>query len=115
MKSRQTAKLRELGEALARSGFHTLDEQANALGLPRSTTWTILRAQHKASGLTAMVISQMLVAPNLPPLVRAVILEYVQEKSNGAYGHSKVQQRRFYGRLPVDHLLDRHVKATARR
>jgi len=51
MKARQAAKIRELGHALVDSGFMTLDEQAKALGLARSTTWTILRASHKGSGL----------------------------------------------------------------
>jgi hypothetical protein len=74
MKARQTSKIRELGEALVASGLRTLDEQAKALGLPRSTTWTILRANHKASGLSATVINQTLSAPQLPPLVRATIL-----------------------------------------
>jgi hypothetical protein len=42
MKVRQSCKLRELGDALLSAGFLTLDAQANALGLARSTTWTIL-------------------------------------------------------------------------
>ena len=33
MKARQSAKIRELGEALALAGFNTLDDEANALGL----------------------------------------------------------------------------------
>jgi hypothetical protein len=36
VKARQSSKIRELGHALVPSGFHTLDEQANALGLPRT-------------------------------------------------------------------------------
>jgi hypothetical protein len=48
-KARQTSKIRELKSALIQSGFIVLDEQANALGLSRSTTWTILRGDHKAS------------------------------------------------------------------
>jgi hypothetical protein len=95
MKARQTSTIRKLGAVLVTSGFRTLDEQAKALGLPRSTTWTILRANHKASGLSATVINQMLAAPQLPPLVRATILEYVEEKAAGLYGHSKMQLRRF--------------------
>jgi hypothetical protein len=114
MKARQTAKIRELGDALVASGLHTLDEQATALGLPRSTTWTILRANHKASGLTATVITRMLATPRLPPRVRAVILEYVQEKAAGAYGHSKMQLRRFAARLSVEHVLHCQMKLVAK-
>jgi DNA invertase Pin-like site-specific DNA recombinase len=56
MKARQSAKIRELREALVASGFLTLDEQSKALGLSRSTTWTILKGNHKASGLSAAII-----------------------------------------------------------
>src|SRR6516225_5926640 len=41
MKSRQAAKIRELGQSLIDAGFVTLDQQSEALGLARSTTWTI--------------------------------------------------------------------------
>jgi hypothetical protein len=49
-KARQVAKIKELGAALAADGFVTLDEQARALGLSRSTAWAVLKANHKASG-----------------------------------------------------------------
>ena len=95
MKARQSAKLRELKEALGTAGIHTLDEQAKALGLNRSTTWTVLRGNHKNSGLSAAIISRILAAPQLPPLVRAKILEYVGEKTTGTYGHSAKLRRKF--------------------
>src|ERR1700687_2622755 len=110
MKARQTSKIRKLGTVLVTSGFRTLDEQANALGLPRSTTWTILRANHKASGLTATVINQILAAPQLPTLVRAIILEYVEEKAAGSHGNSKTQLRRFAARLSADCLHKSQLK-----
>src|SRR5262249_3245785 len=70
MKSRHTSKIRELAEAVKSAGFLTLDEQAKALGLSRSTAWTIRKASHKASGLSASIINQMLAAPELPPSAR---------------------------------------------
>ena len=94
-KARQSNKIRELRLALRRAGLIGLDEQAQALGLPRSTTWKILKGGHKASGLSAMVISRMLSAPRLPPVVRTKILEYVREKTDGVYGHGKRQLLRF--------------------
>ena len=100
-KARQRCKIREIGDALVASGFSTLDEQAQALGLNRSTTWTILKANHKNSGLSATVISRMLSAPHLPPLVRATIIEYIEEKSEGFYGHRKLPLRRFTRTLSV--------------
>ena len=37
MKARQLAKIQEIGQALIDAGFRSLDEQAYALGLSRST------------------------------------------------------------------------------
>jgi len=101
-KARQASKIRELGEALVHGGVLTLDEQAKVLGLARSTTWTILKASHKASGLSASVVRRMLAAPRLPHAVRAKILEYVTEKSAGHYGHEAKQIRRFITGLAVE-------------
>ena len=60
MKARQTAKIREIGDALRLAGYVGLDAQAAVLGLSRSTAWSILQASHKTSGLTASVINRML-------------------------------------------------------
>ena len=99
MKARQSAKISELKEALATAGIHTLDKQAKALGLNRSTTWTVLQANHKNSGLSAATIGRILAAPQLPPLVRGKILEYVEEKAAGMYGHSAKLRRKFINSL----------------
>jgi len=101
MKARQVAKIKELATALERAGFCTLDEQAKALGLCRSTAWTVRRANHKASGLSASLINRMLAAPHLPALVRSKILEYVEEKAAGVYGGSRVQRRSFAARISL--------------
>jgi hypothetical protein len=101
MKARQTSKIRELGDALISTGFLTLDNQAKALGLSRSTTWTILKANHKSSGLSAAIINRMLVSPQLPPLARSIILEYIEEKAVGLYGGSRTQRHRFAARLSI--------------
>jgi hypothetical protein len=99
MKARQVRKIRQLGDALIASGSLTLDQQANTLGLSRSTSWSILRANHKSSGLSATVINRMLSTPNLPALVRSRILEYVEEKLTGTYGHGKTQRMRFLAQI----------------
>jgi len=99
MKARQTAKIRELGHALVDAGFFTIDEQSKALGLARSTTWTILSASHKGSGLSAGIIKRMLLSPQLPPLARRKILEYTTDKLAGAYGGSTGQRRTFFERV----------------
>jgi hypothetical protein len=99
MKARQAAKIRELGHALVDAGFLTLDDQSKALGLARSTTWTILRASHKGSGLSAAIIKRMLLSPKLPPLARRKILEYTADKLAGVYGGSRTQRRKFFERV----------------
>jgi hypothetical protein len=63
--------------------FILLDAQAKAIGLPRSTAWTILSAEHKATGLSARIICQMLSSNRLPLLVRAKIIEYAEERAAG--------------------------------
>ena len=101
MKARQSSKIRELAQAVESAGFHTLDEQAKSLGLSRSTAWTIRRASHKSSGLSASIINRMLAAPELPPLARSKILEYIEEKAAGLYGGTGDQRRRFAARLTI--------------
>ena len=75
-------------------GLVTLDAQANALGLPRSTTWAILTAEHKGYGISAKIISRMLNSEQLPRLVRAKIMEYAQEKAAGLYGGTQTHRLR---------------------
>src|SRR5262249_24665763 len=99
MKARQSAKIRELISALVTEGFRTLEEQAKVLGLSRSTTWTIAKANHKSSGLSGTIINRILLAPQLPPRARGILLEYVREKCAGLYGHKDAQRRRFAARL----------------
>jgi hypothetical protein len=95
MKARQNSKIRKIGEALHADGLLTLDAQANALGLCRSTTFTLLQGHHKNSGLSPALINRMLAAPQLPDSVRTIILEYVDERRAGLYGHSQQSVRRF--------------------
>jgi hypothetical protein len=102
LKARQSAKIREVGEALIADGIWALDQQAKALGLPRSTTWTILKASHKSSGLSAAIINRMLAAPQLPPRVRLKIFEYLQEKSVGRYGDNDRKIVKFTARISAD-------------
>jgi hypothetical protein len=95
LKDRQSSKIKELSDALVAAGFCSLDGQANALGLSRSTTWTILKGKHKNYGLSAALINRILQQPRLNRRVRAKILEYVREKAAGRYGHNQTQLRRF--------------------
>jgi hypothetical protein len=100
-RARLNAKIREIGEAIAAAGLRSLDEQAEALGLSRSTTWTLLRGRHKGSGLSARIIARILAAPDLPLPVRAKILEYLAEKTAGLYGDTERELRQFVRRLSL--------------
>jgi hypothetical protein len=99
LKDRQSSKIKELSEALVAAGFCSLDEQAVALGLSRSTTWTILKAKHKNYGLSGALVGRILQRRGLDRGVRAKLMEYVQEKAAGSFGHNKTQLRRFKHRL----------------
>jgi hypothetical protein len=98
-KARQASKISELRSILISSGYCTLQKQATALGLSRSTTWHLLGANHKASGLTGAIIRRILSSPTLPPAARDLIQEYVAEKLLGAYGHDRTPLRRFRRQL----------------
>ena len=121
-KDRQVLKIKELKDALVTAGYVSLDEQADALGLSRSTTWTILKAKHKNYGLSAAVINRVLRNPDLNSRIRTKIIEYIREKTSGSYGHNHMQLRRFIRQLTeaertasgdtiLDHLHRKRAKA----
>jgi hypothetical protein len=95
----QASRIRDLRQALIEAGHKSLDQQATALGLCRSTTWTVLRGDHKCSGLGAALVARMWVAPELPPTARTILANYITEKSQGAYGHKEDQRERFIAQL----------------
>ena len=71
-------------EALVASGYTSLDQQAKALGIHRSTAWTIIKATHKLGRLSRKTTVRILANPDTPPSVRAVIQQYLAERSIGA-------------------------------
>jgi hypothetical protein len=99
MKDRQASKIKELADTLVSVGFVSLDQQAVALGLPRSTTWTILAGKHKNYGISAALIKRLLDKHDLNSRIRDKIIEYVREKAAGSYGHNQNQLRRFMRQL----------------
>ena len=103
-RARQWAKIREITESLRLAGFQSLDEQAEAIGLSRSTTWSILKGLHKNSGLSTTTIFRVLSHKRLPAPVRTKLLEYVEEKARGLYGDSPRRVEQFkerWARLPA--------------
>jgi hypothetical protein len=98
-KSRQAAKIAELANEIEQAGLLKLDEQAKALGLERSTAWMILQGNHKASGISAKIINRMLTSIHLPQNVKAVLIEYIEEKAAGIYGHGNKECKKFVEKL----------------
>ncbi|MGB8135742.1 MAG: hypothetical protein WCF15_03035 [Pseudolabrys sp.] len=74
--------LQQIREALIMSGYSKLDQQAKALGLHRSTAWTIVKAKHKLGRLNAQTTRRILANPDTPPDVRSVIQKHSREKAN---------------------------------
>ena len=101
LKARQRDKIEEIRSALVVAGARTLDQQAKLLGLSRSTTWSILKANYKSSGLSAGIINRILASPRLPPRARHQILEYIDERLAGVYGHSERRRRQFATSLAI--------------
>ena len=112
-KATQCSKIRELRQALVEAGYLKVRQQAESLGLGRSTAWETLQGNHKHSGLSAATIKRMLASQQLPPPARKILLEYVEEKLAGAYGHNQTQLRRFRERLGATVWAD--SKGAARR
>ena len=93
-KVRQASKLAEIREALMEAGCDTLDKQATALGVYRSTAWAVLN-RDKRVGPSANVIKRILCSPKLPPVARRKVEEYVEGRSSGLYGHTELCVRLF--------------------
>jgi len=93
-KARQALKLEQIRNALIKAGYRSVAEQANILGVKRSTAWAFLN-RNKRSGPSAVVLKRILSSPNLPPTVRRRIEEYIDQKIAGLYGHTKPRTKWF--------------------
>jgi plasmid maintenance system antidote protein VapI len=69
-----------IAEALNSSGHRSLDQQARALGLPRSTVWTIIKNKHKVGRLSKKTANRILTNAETPPAIRAVVQRYLADK-----------------------------------
>jgi hypothetical protein len=72
----RTIPVQAIAEALVAEGYTSLDKQAKALGLGRSTAWTIIKKKHKLGRLNAKTTHSILANPDTPASVRAVIRQY---------------------------------------
>ena len=82
--------LAEITKALIRCGHTTLDDQARALGLPRSTAWNVINAKHKLGRLRRNTTMKILSHPRLPAEIRAVVEAY----SASVHAHRMPRRRR---------------------
>jgi len=93
-KYRQASKLAEIREALVAAGFDSAGKQAIALGVSRPTAWALLN-RDKRAGPSSIIIRRILSSPNLPPMARRKVEEYVEDKIAGLYGHTESRRRWF--------------------
>ena len=78
-------RIQHIADALVAVGCVALDKQAKALGVHRSTAWTIMRTKHKLDRLSLKTTNRMLASPELPPSVRIIVLQYLAERSDGLH------------------------------
>jgi hypothetical protein len=62
-----------IADALIKGGYNSLDEQAKALGLNRSTVWNIMKTKHKLGRLNNKTVRSILANPDTPPSVLVII------------------------------------------
>ena len=105
-------------EALVRSGYKSLDAQAQALGLCRSTAWTVIKHKHKVGRLHLSTARKMLASPALPSQVRAAVEAYlgsIQNEGAPAKGSNPSQSpnsARGIGGDPVAPINSKSVRRT---
>jgi hypothetical protein len=74
--------LQDISEALVACGYTSLDGQAKALGIHRSTAWTIIKTKHKLGRLSTKTTKRILANPVTPPAVRSIVQKYMAERSD---------------------------------
>src|SRR5262245_28000388 len=87
-------KIAKIRGALVSAGFDTAEKQAIVLGVTHSTAWALLN-RDKRVGPSAKIIKRILSSPHLRAAARRRVEEYIEEKIDGAYGHSEARRRWF--------------------
>jgi hypothetical protein len=80
-KLRISPAVQHIADALIAAGYTSLSKQAKALGVHRSTAWTIVKTKHKIGRLNSNTIGRILANPETPPSVRSVVEQYLAERS----------------------------------
>jgi hypothetical protein len=75
-----TVGLWHISEALIAAGYTSLDEQAKALGIHRSTAWVIINRKYKLGRLSTKTTGRILSNTQTPPAVRILVQQYVAKR-----------------------------------
>jgi len=70
-----------IADALIKGGYLSLDAQAKALGLNRSTAWTIMKTKHKLGCLNNKTVRSILAHADTPLSVRVIIRTMLDRKN----------------------------------
>jgi plasmid maintenance system antidote protein VapI len=84
----RSIELGRIAEALVTSGYTSLDQQAQALGIHRNTAWTIVKNKHKLGRLSAKTVDRILSNPETPPSVLVIVQQYALAKAVAGYKKS---------------------------
>jgi len=72
---------RPIANALIKAGYLSLDAQAKALGVSRSTAWTIVNTKQKLGRLNNKTARCILANPNAPASVHVIIRTMLDRKN----------------------------------
>jgi len=70
-----------IADALIKGGYNSLDDQAKALGLNRSTVWNIMKTKHKLGRLNNKTVRSILANTDTPPSVLVIIRSMLDSNS----------------------------------
>src|SRR5262245_24869200 len=92
LSARRTIPVQYVANALLDAGYRSLDKQAKALGVNRSTAWTIIRTKHKLGYLNAKTAKRILANPELPECIRDVLTRYAEGSVPGSRSKRGITQ-----------------------
>jgi len=70
-----------IADSLRKAGYNSLDAQAKALGVNRSTAWTIMKTKHKLGHLNNKTVRSILANPDTPVSIRVIIRTMLHRKN----------------------------------
>ena len=74
--------IQPIANAVIEAGFISLDAQAKALGVSRSTAWTIMKAKHKLRPFNSKTAHCILTNANTPVSVRELVQTMLEDRNS---------------------------------